>query len=279
MRARVQDRVGATDRVLHLRILAEQTGPAARRLVAGELDQRVDAGPSDAGDHGAVVGPDPGLGRQGVGDPGPAAPLIVQRDAGVDHRPALRQEDVLDRPVEAAGPAQPGHVPAPVDDVRFRTREDPAPVRRRAVRAAARLVAVENLEAPEHPRAFLTAAAEAPATGDAKAAIDRHRLPAALHGRAGDDGVGPVPRRSRGRPPPASQASRAGRCCCWPRSSRRSRRSRPTARRRAGRSAGRPAGHPARAESPCCRSRRRETARPAPWAGAARARSRRDSGG
>jgi hypothetical protein len=44
----------------NLRILAEQTGPAARRLAAGQLDQRVDSRARDPGDHGAVVGPDPG---------------------------------------------------------------------------------------------------------------------------------------------------------------------------------------------------------------------------
>src|SRR3989454_10683408 len=59
----VQDRVGSTDRVLNLRVLAEATGSAARRLLAGQLDQRVDAGPGDAGDHGAVAGTDPGLPR------------------------------------------------------------------------------------------------------------------------------------------------------------------------------------------------------------------------
>ena len=183
---------GPTHGVLDLRILAEQTGPATRRLPAGELDQRVDAGPRDAGDHGAVVRPDPGLGRQSVGDPRPALPLVVQRGAGLDHRPPLRQEDVLDDPVEAAGPAQPGHVPAPLDDLRFRTREDPTPVNRGAVRVAARLAAVENLEAPQHPGTLLTAAAEAPAPADAVATSDWHRLPAPRHGGAGDDGVGPV---------------------------------------------------------------------------------------
>src|SRR5712691_5439361 len=188
----VQRRIGPTNGVLDLGILAEQTGPATRRLPAGQLDQRVDAGPSDAGDHGAVMGSDPGLGRQGVGDPRPTLPLVVQRDAGVDHRPPLRQEDILDRPVEAAGPAQPGHVPAPLDDLRFRTREDPTPVARGAVRAAARLAAVENLEAPQHPGALLTAAAEAPAPADAVATINRYRLSAPLHGGAGDDSVGPV---------------------------------------------------------------------------------------
>src|SRR5262245_30545519 len=144
----VQRRVGPPNGVLHLGKFAEQTGPATRRLPAGQLDQRVDAGPRDAGDHGAVVGPDPGLSRQSVGDPRPALPLIVQRGASLDHRPPLRQEDILNRPVEAAGPAQPGHIPAPLDDLRFRTREDPAPVDRGAVRAAARLAAIENLEAP-----------------------------------------------------------------------------------------------------------------------------------
>src|SRR5207249_10112594 len=144
-------------------------------VAAGELDQRVDAGPRDAGDHGAVVRPDPGLGRQSVGDPRPALPLVVQRGAGLDHRPPLRQEDVLDDPVEAAGPAQPGHVPAPLDDLRFRTREDPTPVDRGAVRPATRLATVEHLEAPQHPGALLTAAAEAPATTDAVATSYRHR--------------------------------------------------------------------------------------------------------
>src|SRR5215510_8358488 len=42
----VQRRVSPTNGVLDLWILAEQTGPATRRLPAGQLDQRVDAGPS-----------------------------------------------------------------------------------------------------------------------------------------------------------------------------------------------------------------------------------------
>src|SRR5206468_10410618 len=57
---------------------------------------------------------------------------------------------------------------------------------------AARLVAVEDLEAAQHPGALLTAGAEGPATGDSVAAIDRHSPPAPHHGGAGDDGVGPV---------------------------------------------------------------------------------------
>src|SRR5919106_4397979 len=188
----IQRRVGPTNGVLDLGILAEQTGPATRCLPAGELDQCVDAGPRDAGDHGAVVGADPGLGRQRVGDPRPALPLVVQRSASVGHRPPLRQEDVLDRPVEAAGPAQPGHVPAPLDDLHVRTREDPTPVDRGAVWGAAWLAAVENLEAPQHPGALLATAAKAPATADAVTTSDRHRLPAPRHGGAGDDDVGPV---------------------------------------------------------------------------------------
>src|SRR5262249_26502147 len=91
-----------------------------------------------------------------------------------------------------AGAAQPGHVPAALDDPRFRPREEPTPVDRGAVRAAARLAIVENLKAPQHPGALLTAAAEAPATADAVATLDRHCLPAPRHGGAGDDGVGPV---------------------------------------------------------------------------------------
>jgi hypothetical protein len=66
---------------------------AARRLLAGQLDQRVDAGPGGSGDHGAVAGPDLGLGRQAVRNPRPEFPLVVERDAGVDHRSPLRQED------------------------------------------------------------------------------------------------------------------------------------------------------------------------------------------
>src|SRR5881628_1245702 len=185
----VQDRVGPTDCVLNLWALAEPTGPAARRLLAGQLDQRIDARQGDAGDHGAVVGPDPRLGRQGVRNPRPALPLVVERDAGVDHRSTLRQEDIVDRPVEAAGRAHPGHVPAALDDLSFRTREDPTPVDRSAIRAAARLVAVENLEASQHPGALLAAGTEGPATRDPVATIDGHGPSASHHGGAGDDRV------------------------------------------------------------------------------------------
>src|SRR5215471_17998756 len=188
----VQRRVGPAHGVLDLGILTEQTGPATRRLPTGQLDQRVDAGPRDAGNHGAVVGTDPGLSWQGIGDPRPALPLIIKWGTGLDHRPPLRQEDILDHPVEAAGAAQPGHVPAALDDLCFRACEDPTPIDRGAVRAAARLAAIENLKAPQHPGALLTAAAEAPAPTDTVATLDRHRLPAPRHGGAGDDRVGPV---------------------------------------------------------------------------------------
>ena len=59
----------------------------------------------------------------------------------------------------------------------FRTREDPAPVDRGAVRAAAWLVAVENLEAAQHPGAFLAAGAEGPASGDPISTLDGHGPP------------------------------------------------------------------------------------------------------
>src|SRR5271170_6048333 len=105
---------------LHLRVLAQQrTGAAARRLAAGEIDQRVDAGTRDTGDHGAVVRPDPALDWQGIGYPRPARPLVLERNANLRHRPPLRQEDVIDRPVEPAGAAQPGHVPATRHDLRL----------------------------------------------------------------------------------------------------------------------------------------------------------------
>ena len=88
------------------------------------------------------------------------------------HRPPLRQEDVLDRPVEAAGPAQPGHVAAPLDDLRFRTREDPTPVDQGAVWVP-RGWPRRDLEAPSIQELFLTTAAKAPATADAVATSDR----------------------------------------------------------------------------------------------------------
>src|SRR5205814_9522853 len=135
----------------------------------------------------------PGPGRQAVRHARPALPLVVEGDAGVDHRSPLRQEDVVDRPVEAAGRTESRHVPAPLDDLRFRTREDPAPVDRGAIRAAARLVAVENLEAPKHPGALLAAGTEGPATGDPVSTVDGHGAPAPLHGRAGDGGVASLP--------------------------------------------------------------------------------------
>src|SRR5262249_14297044 len=61
--AGIQDRVGPADRVLNLRILAEQTDAATGCLLGGELDQRVDARSSDARDRRAVVRTGPGLAR------------------------------------------------------------------------------------------------------------------------------------------------------------------------------------------------------------------------
>src|SRR5262249_56320065 len=147
----------------------------------------------DAGDDGAVVGSDPRLRGQGVRDPGPALPLVVERDARVYHRTAVGQEGRVDGRVEAAGRAHPRYVPAALDDLGFGRREEPAPEDRAAVWPAPRLVPVENLEAAEHPGALLAAGAEGPATGDAVAAIDGHGPPATHHGGAGDDGVRATP--------------------------------------------------------------------------------------
>src|SRR5260370_37806202 len=147
----IQNRVGPTERVVSLRILAETAGPAARRLLPGQLDQRVDAGPGNSGDHGTVVGPDPGLGRQAVRNPRPALPLVVERDAGVDHRSPLRQEGIVYRPVEAAGCTYPGHPRAPLDDLGVRTREDAPPVDRRAPPSPPPPLPPHNLDAPQPP--------------------------------------------------------------------------------------------------------------------------------
>jgi hypothetical protein len=73
---------------------------------------------------------------------------------------------------------RPSTVPASLDDLRFRALRRTPASGPSAVRAAARLVAVENLEAAEHPGALLAAGAEGPATGDPVAAIDGHgRVP------------------------------------------------------------------------------------------------------
>src|SRR5439155_14337082 len=109
----------------------------------------------------------------GIGGPRPALPLVFQRDAGVGHRPPLRQEDVVDGPVEAAGAAQPGDIPAARNDLRLGPREDTAPVYG-AVRVGPRLAVHDNLEAAEHPGGLLAAAAKAPAPADPVAARDRH---------------------------------------------------------------------------------------------------------
>src|SRR5215831_18525377 len=190
----VEDRIGTADGVLDLRVLAEQAGrAAARRLAAGKLDQRVDAGACDTGNHRAVVWPDPALDRQGICNAWPARPLVFQRDAGMRHRPPLRQEDVLDRPIEAAGAAQPGNIPAARHDLRFLSPKDPAAINRLAVRIPARTaVIIDNLETPQHPGGLPAAAAEAPAPGDPVSAVDGHRLAAARNGGAGDDGAGPA---------------------------------------------------------------------------------------
>src|SRR5262245_943026 len=54
--AGVEDRIGPPDSVLHLRAVAEQPSRAAVRLLApGQIDQRIDASPRDAGDDGAIL--------------------------------------------------------------------------------------------------------------------------------------------------------------------------------------------------------------------------------
>src|SRR5207249_12133033 len=52
---------------------------------------------------------------------------------------SFRQEHVLDRPVEAAGAAQPGDVPAPRHDLRLGARKHPAPIERDRDRKSTRL--------------------------------------------------------------------------------------------------------------------------------------------
>src|SRR5439155_2472484 len=52
-----------------------------------------------------------------------------------------------------------------------------------------RLPVVENLEAAQHPGGFVAAASEGPAPTDAIAALDRHRLAAALNRSAGNHGT------------------------------------------------------------------------------------------
>src|SRR5262244_1335953 len=184
----IEDRIGAPDGVLHLRIVTQPARAAARRLLAGKLDERVDAGARQPGDHRALVRADPGRCRQGVSDARPMRPLIVERYAGMDHRAPLRQKEIRHRPIEAAGSAQPAHLPAAGNDLDLGTREQAAP-EHAAVVAAARLAVVENLEAAEHPGGFMAAAAEGPAPADAIAALDRHRLAAALHRGAGNHGT------------------------------------------------------------------------------------------
>src|SRR5258708_8689322 len=184
----IEDRIGAPDGVLQLRIVEQAAGAAARRLLAGELDERVDAGARQPGDHRALVRPDPGRCRQGVRDARPVPPLVVERYAGMDHRAPLRQKEILYRPIKASGAAQPAHLPAAGNDLDLGAREQAAPEHATVV-AAARLAVVENLEAAEHPGGFVATAAEGPAPTDAIAALDRHRLAAALHRGAGNHGT------------------------------------------------------------------------------------------
>src|ERR1051326_9257079 len=102
------------------------------------------------------------------------------------HRAALRQEHMLDRPIEAAGAAQPGHVPAARHDLDLGAREKSAPVEWPSLGAEARLAVVKDLEAAEHPARFRRAAAELPAPRHAGAALDRGRpaaAPARTEGR------------------------------------------------------------------------------------------------
>ena len=115
-------------------------------------------------------------------------PLVVERYAGMNHRAPLRQKEIRHRPIEAPGAAQPAHLPAAGNDLDLGAREQAAP-EHAAVVAAARLAVVENLEAAEHPGGFMAAAAEGPAPADAIAALDRHRLAAALHRGAGNHGT------------------------------------------------------------------------------------------
>src|SRR5215469_3009146 len=143
-----EDRVGAADRVLRLRALAQEPGRAAARLLAaGQLDQRIDPGAGDAGDDRAMVRPHPALRGQLVRRAGPARPLVVERRAEMRHDSSHRQEHVGDGPVEAAGTTQTRHVPAASDDLHLGAGEDGAPEQRASFRACARLAVFDDLEA------------------------------------------------------------------------------------------------------------------------------------
>src|SRR3954469_15085618 len=102
--------------------------------------------------------PDPARRRQFIRHTRPALPLVVERHAGMHHRAPLRQKDIMHGPVEAAGAAQPGDVPAARHDLGFIALEDAAPVERLALGADARLAVLDDLEAAEHPLALLAAA-------------------------------------------------------------------------------------------------------------------------
>src|SRR6202022_3854766 len=126
--------------------------------------------------------------------PRPAPPLVLGGGPFLGLRPPPGQKDALDCPVEAAGAAQPRHIPAPRHDLRSRARKHAAPVERATIRVAARLAILANrLEAPQHPGGFLTAAAELPAAADAVTAGNWHRLSAARNRSAGNDCVRPLP--------------------------------------------------------------------------------------
>src|SRR5215831_7530702 len=118
-----------------------------------------------------MMRPDPALDRQLISKPRPARPLVLEWDADLRHRSPLRQEDILDRPVKAAGAAQTRDIPTPRHDFHFGPREHPAPVERPAVRVRQLLAVIaDHLKAPQHPAGLLTAAAELPPTGDPVAA-------------------------------------------------------------------------------------------------------------
>src|ERR1700761_609889 len=107
----------------------------------------------------------------------------------MDHAPAFWQENIINRPVEAAGAAQTCNFPASRYHMGLFAREHATPVHRPAIRTPARLAIIENLEAPQHPAALLAAATKAPVPGNPIAALDRNRLTAALHRSACDNRI------------------------------------------------------------------------------------------
>ena len=172
-------RIGEGD--LGLGTFAEQVGGAARGFVGGEVDELVDRTPRDAGgDADFVIGE--------AGEEGHAVKGAVRDEAlvGDGGDVVVRDEDVVDGDVMAAGAAQAADFPG-IDDAELVAGDEHLAEKDAAVVLKAAFVAVIDDALTVEPVRVVTAAGEGPLAADAVAALDGYGAAEGVERAANDD--------------------------------------------------------------------------------------------